>query len=146
MRTIALFLMLLGSAAHSAFAAGRLDMANAWIRTAPAGAMMLAGYATLRNTGDAPVVITSAGSADFGDVSLHESVEENGVMRMRPLQSVEIAPGASIDFSPGGRHLMLMRPRRVLKPGESAKISLKLRGGADVSADFVVRDDAPSNP
>jgi periplasmic copper chaperone A len=144
MRRIALLLILLGATAHSAFAAGRLEIANAWIRSAPPGAMMLAGYATLHNTGDAPVIVTAAGSADFGDVSLHKSVEENGVMRMLPLQSVVIAPGASIDFAPGERHLMLMQPRRELKRGDSVKISLTLQSGAAASAEFLVRDEAPA--
>ncbi|HZP65632.1 MAG TPA: copper chaperone PCu(A)C [Rudaea sp.] len=126
-----------------AFAAGRLVVEHAWIRAAPPGARMLAGYATLRNVGDAPLVVTGAESPDFGDVSLHQTVEDNGVERMRPLGEVEIAPGASVELSPGGKHLMLMQPKRELGAGDKASIRMTLANGGSASTDFEVRETAP---
>lgn len=126
----------------NAHAAGQLIVDDAWIRTAPPGAMMLAGYAKLRNDGDVPITVTSVGSEDFASVSLHESVEENGVERMRPLGPIEIAPGASVDFAPGGRHFMLMRPKRELKAGDTVKIHISTSSGAGADAQFTVRDAA----
>ena len=52
----------LAAAVQTAAAAGRLEISHAWIRTAPPGAMMQAGYAILRNSGDAPLVISGAHS------------------------------------------------------------------------------------
>jgi copper(I)-binding protein len=124
-------------------AAGHLLVESAWIRTAPPGAMMLAGYATLRNAGDAPVRITGAKSEDFGAVSLHESVEENGVERMRALGELTIAPGASVKFAPGGKHFMLMRPKHELKAGEAVRIDIATDAGPATSAGFTVRETAP---
>ncbi len=135
-------LVLAGIAGH-AVAAGKLEVERAWIRTVPPGAMMLAGYATLHNTGDAPLIVTAADSADFGSVSLHQSVEENGVERMHPLGKLAIAPGASVDFTPGGKHFMLMQPKRDLKPGDSVKIHVATESGGGTTAEFVVRDTAP---
>ena len=127
----------------NAFAAGTLVVERAWIRAAPPGAMMLAGYATLRNDSDSPITLTGAGSADFADVSLHQSIEENGVERMRPLGEVTIAPGASIEFAPGGKHFMLMRPQRELKAGDRVEIHISTKSGDGADAEFVVRDTAP---
>ena len=127
----------------TAHAAGRVEVSQAWIRAAPPGAMMLAGYAILRNSGDAPVTVAGADSADFGDVSLHRSVEENGVERMRPLGKVSIAPGASVTFAPGGNHFMLMRPVRELKPGDTVRIHIIAEAGEGAMADFVVRNSEP---
>lgn len=141
-RLMALALLTL-AASQTALAAGRLEVRGAWIRTAPPGAMMLAGYATLRNIGDAPLTVTGAGSEAFGDVSLHETVEADGIARMKALGDVEIAPGASVVFAPGGKHLMLMRPKHVIKSGESIKIRIETKSGEGVSVDFVVRDAAP---
>jgi copper(I)-binding protein len=128
---------------HTASAAGRLQIEQAWIRSAAPGAMMLAGYATLRNSGDAPLIVTAASSADFGDVSLHQSSEENGVARMRALADVVVAPGERVVFAPGGKHFMLMKSKRELKPGDSVKIHLDTKVGDGATAEFVVRDDAP---
>lgn len=126
-----------------ASAAGKLVVEGGWIRTSPPGAMMLAGYASLRNAGDAPLSVTGAYSVDFGSVSLHQSIEENGVERMRPLGSVVIAPGASAMFAPGGKHLMLMQPARELKSGDRVKIHISIETGDGATADFVVRDAVP---
>jgi len=104
---------------------------------------MLAGYAVLRNSGDAAVSVVGADSADFGSVSLHESIEENGVERMRPLGTLSIAPGASVTLAPGGKHLMLMNPARGLRAGDTARIHVRAESGEGAIADFVVRDSAP---
>jgi copper(I)-binding protein len=136
------WLLALGYAIN-ADAAGNLVVEHAWIRAAPPGAMMLAGYATLRNTGDLPVTVTGADSADFADVSLHESVEENGIDRMRALGNIEIAPGATVQFAPGGKHFMLMRPKRDFKEGDTVKIHINIRSGVAENAQFIVRDTAP---
>jgi copper(I)-binding protein len=126
----------------SAAAQGRLVIEQAWIRTAPPDAVMLAGYATLRNDGDAPVIVSGADSADFGAVSLHESVSENGIERMRPLREISIAPGTSIAFAPGGKHFMLMRPQRELKMGDTVKIHISTSSGTGEYAEFALRDEA----
>jgi len=136
-------LLLALGCAMNAHAAGKLVVEKAWIRAAPPGATMLAGYATLKNAGDAPVVVTGASSADFGDVSLHESFSENGVERMRALGDLTIAPGASVAFAPGGKHFMLMDGKRELRVGDAVKIHISTQTRPGVDADFVVRDTAP---
>ncbi len=124
-------------------AAGRLEASQAWIRAAPPGAMMLAGYAVLRNSGNAPLTIVGAQSADFGGISLHESIEENGVEHMRPLGKFQIASGASVSFAPGGKHFMLMQPGRELTAGDVVRIHIATEAGDGASVDFVVRDSMP---
>ena len=127
----------------AAMAAGKLDVHAAWIRSAPPGAMMLAGYALLHNSGDATLVVHGARSEAFGTVALHESVESGGVERMRPLGDLTLAPNASVILAPGGKHLMLMQPARPLPAGSSVKIHFDTGDDGGSDADFVVRDDAP---
>ena len=135
-------LLALGYAVHAA-AAGHLVVEHAWIRAAPPGAMMLAGYATLRNDGDAPVTVTGADSADFGNVSLHQTIEEDGVERMRALGNIGIASGARVPFAPGGRHFMLMKPKRELGVGDKVKIHISTTSGDGADVECVVRAAAP---
>ena len=130
-------------AAMNVGAAGRLVVEHAWIRTAPPSALMLAGYAMLRNDGDAPITVTGADSADFADVQMHKTVAEDGVERMRPTGKIDIAPGASVAFAPGGRHFMLIRPKRALAADAKVKIHISTTSGEGASAEFTVRDDAP---
>ena len=63
----------------SAQAAGKLGVSDAWIRLAPPGASMVAGYATLTNSGDAPVIVLTVQSDAFRMASLHETIIDKGV-------------------------------------------------------------------
>ncbi|MBS0557205.1 MAG: copper chaperone PCu(A)C [Proteobacteria bacterium] len=129
--------------AANASAAGRLIVEHAWIRSAPPGAAMLAGYAVLKNAGDASLIVTGASSADFGDVSLHESFSENGVERMRPLGDITIAPGSNVAFAPGGKHFMLMDGKHELHAGDTVKIHISTKSGGGADGEFAMRDTAP---
>jgi periplasmic copper chaperone A len=115
-----------------------LQMRNAWIRDAPPSARMRSGYAVLANEGSSDVEIVAASSPDFGLIEMHETRIENDVARMAELPSVKIAAGASFRFEPGGAHFMLMQPKRELKTGDSTTITLTLKSGVGVVADFVV--------
>ena len=75
-----------------------------------------AAYLTLSNPGDAPVTVTAVTSPQYDAVHLHESVADDGVARMRPLPSLQIAPGASERLEPGSRHLMLVGRRDDVVP------------------------------
>lgn len=127
--------------AGAAHAEGRLVIEDAWIRTAPPGAAMRAGYATLRNGGDAPLVVRGARSDAFGAVSMHATLMDDGVARMRELPEILLAPGEQVRLEPGGTHLMLMRPARELEAGAKATIVFETGdGNSTATADFLVRD------
>ena len=85
-------------------------------------------YFTLQNNSDSPSVLVAIDSKQFGNVELHETVLEDGVARMRPVGQVAVAPGESVAFTPGGKHVMLMQPEQAFTPG--AQISLILRFAA----------------
>ncbi len=144
-RLIAVLAVLL--LAPNALAAANIGVSNAWIPQAPPGVGMLAGYLTITNAGDTSVNLLAAQSDRFRSVTVHQTVIENGVSRMRELHLLEIAPGKEITFAPGGMHLMLMQPRTPVVPGEHIAITLLLSDGQRVPAMFDVQaastDDQP---
>ncbi len=92
---------------------------------APRPAMrMSAGYLTLTNNSDAAITITGISSPEFGAVEMHETTLEDGISRMRELDEMTIAAGATVKFEPGGKHLMLMNRR-----GTSDTTSLQFYAG-----------------
>ena len=137
------FALVLAVGAVPALAAGKLEIHDAWIRSAPPSAMMLAGYATLHNTGDAPITISTVKAQGFDDTSLHETVLVGDVSQMRSLENLSIAPNESVTFAPGGKHIMLMQPTKAPESGDKVAITFVFVGGGDQSADFVIRDAAP---
>jgi copper(I)-binding protein len=131
-------------ACASAFAAGRLRVEDAWIRAAPPGATMLAGYATLANSGDAPLTVLTVQSEAFRSASIHRTVVRDGVSRMRELHDLELAPGQTVRFEPGGYHIMLMDPRQPIEVGAKVGIVFLLADGTRVQTVFDVTDsDGP---
>lgn len=122
---------------------GPLVVEAPWVRAAPPGAMMLAGYAQLRNDGDAPVTLVGARSEAFGMTEIHRTVEIDGVARMREATPLTIAPGETLGMAPGGLHVMLMRPKAALAEGQTLQIVLLLEGGGELPIDFPVRKQAP---
>jgi copper(I)-binding protein len=82
-------------------------------------------FLTIRNNGGAPDRLRSASSPVAQTVELHETVDDNGVMRMAPQpDGWEIAPGGDLVLKPGGKHIMLMGLRHPLQPGETIEITL----------------------
>jgi copper(I)-binding protein len=124
--------------AGSARAAGKLGIFDAWIRAAPPGATMMAGYATLKNTGDEPLTILTVQSDAFRMTSLHETVVDKDVSKMRNLHRLSIAPGNEIQLAPGGKHLMLMQPRRDIVVGEKVEMLFMLADGTRIETYFDV--------
>lgn len=137
-RTRSMLFAVLLATATGAQAAG-LAIDDPWIRAAPPGADVLAGYATLRNGADADITITGARSADFARVELHEMTMDGGMMRMRPLSGIAIPARRSVALAPGGTHLMLVEPKRALKLGDVVDLELLDASGAAHAARFEVR-------
>lgn len=131
------------SAAVASPAACKPSVEQAWVRAAPPGATMLAGYARVRNGCERPLVITGAKSPDFVMVMVHETRIEGGVSRMRKTARSPLPAKGELLLAPGGRHLMLMHPRRALPAGTVLRIELLLAGGGSIPAEFTVRRDAP---
>jgi copper(I)-binding protein len=141
--SLGLSLLILSSAAVAAEPACQPSIDKAWVRAAPPGATMMAGYAVLRNSCATPFVVDGIAAGDFAMSMIHETQIQDGVSQMRHAGLLSLPAHGQLVFAPGGRHLMLMHPKRVLKEGDKVRLTLKLAGGRDISADFIVRKDPP---
>jgi hypothetical protein len=118
-----------------------VQIRKAWIRWLPGG-IPLAGYATLANVSDQPLVLTSATSLAFHDLSLHQTLQTGGTVRMSPLDRVSLAPHTTLDFEARGIHLMLMQPRETVDPHGLVPITLHFGDGSSLTVPFQVRASA----
>lgn len=140
---LGLLLSLSASAAVGAPARCEPVIEAPWVRAAPPGADVLAGYLVFRNPCAEPVTVVGLESLDFGMPMIHRSDVLDGVSRMRHAGKLDVAPGAALRFEPGGLHLMLMKPLRSLAAGDVARLRLVLADGRRVYAEFPVQRDAP---
>lgn len=135
----ACLLSLTAVAAH----ADILTIEDPWIREAPPNARVLAAYLTIHNNSDKPVHITAATSPAFGSSMMHATVEDNGVSRMVHLDELEIPPGGSVSFEPGGKHIMLFDPEKRFKAGDKVPLVLHMDNGICNFFDATVRKTQP---
>lgn len=79
---------------------------QAWIRVSPNADNPSAGYFTVHG-GEAPVTLRGVLTDRAQRVEMHESVEQGGMMTMRPVESVDVPAKGTVVFAPGGKHIML---------------------------------------
>ncbi|MCW8087118.1 copper chaperone PCu(A)C [Sabulicella glaciei] len=116
---------------------------EAWTRAAGQGATG-AGYMTLRSgAGDR---LLGATSPLAQRVELHTHLRDGDVMRMRPVESVEVQPGTAVTLRPGGLHLMLYGLARPLSPGEQVPITLRFERAGEVPAQLHVQAAGARGP
>jgi periplasmic copper chaperone A len=116
---------------------------GAWVRQVPPTAQMTAGYLGVHNPGLEPIVIVGAESPLFRAVELHGTVMVDGVARMRHQPEVEVPPGGSVLFEPGGLHLMLMQAVDGVPSSGTIALSLLLKDGRRLDFEAPVGQPAP---
>ncbi len=116
-----------------------LRVTDAWIRAAPPGVGVLAGYMTMENSGAVDVKVTAAESPQFGMIELHRTVIEDDVARMRKQAYFLVPAGGKLMLAPNDRHLMLMMPNVPLQHGDDVTVVLTLDNGASLEISAPLR-------
>lgn len=109
-----------------------------WIRAAPPTAKALAGYMTIRNHGPEQSLIGAESNA-FQNVMLHQTVTRDGMASMIHRQNIKLPRGVELFFEPNGYHLMLIKPKQPLRPGDKVTIDLLFGNGFSQPVEFTVR-------
>ncbi|WP_207537330.1 copper chaperone PCu(A)C [Sabulicella rubraurantiaca] len=139
-----LFLALLAAVPiEGALAQPAVTVEEAWTRAAGQGATG-AGYMTLRSgAGDR---LLGAASPLAQRVELHNHIRDGDVMRMRPVEAVEVQPGTVVTLRPGGLHLMLYGLARPLSPGEQIPVTLRFERAGEIEARLQVQAAGARGP
>jgi copper(I)-binding protein len=113
---LGLLLLAAPASAHS-YKAGGLEIGHPWARETPPAAKVGAAYFTVTNTGSEPDRLIAVETPGAEKVEMHESIEDNGVAKMRPVTAIEIPAGKKIELKSGGYHLMLIGLKEALAEG-----------------------------
>jgi len=128
----------------SSTASAGLTLKDGWIKAVPTG--MTAIFGTLDNASDQPVTVMSGSSPAAGKVELHEVVDVDGAMKMRPKPGGFVIPAhGNHELKPGGDHIMLMDLTGPVKAGDIVTATLTLSGGATVEVTALGKDFAGAN-
>ena len=126
---------------------GTIKIEAAWARETPNGAKVAGGYLKITNTASKSDRLTSGTLVAAGRVEIHEMTMADGVMKMRQLDAgLEIKPAATVEFKPGGYHLMFMDMKAPIKEHESIAGTLVFQNAGTVDVYFHVTAMGATSP
>ncbi|SFK03689.1 copper chaperone PCu(A)C [Methylocapsa palsarum] len=118
---------------------GDLVVVRPWSRPTPGGAKVVAGYMLIKNTGASSDRLVGGSTPIAGRFEIHASALTDGVMRMRRIvDGIEIPPGETVIFKPGGKHLMLGDLTSAVEDGEPFPATLIFEKAGPVTVEFSV--------
>ena len=121
------------------FRSGSLVIRNVWARAASQADGVSAVYMVIENTGDQPDRLLHAHCDAAETVEIHESRTEGGVMKMQPVDGVDIPAHGSVELKPGGLHVMLIGLTRDLDPGDELELELHFEQAGHVTVRAMVQ-------
>ncbi len=98
---------------------------GAWVRSSVPGQQGTGAFMKLTSRQAMQLVGVSTPVA--GTAEVHEMKMQGDIMRMRQVAGVDLPAGQTVEFKPGGYHLMLMDLKQTLKPGTSVPLTLVFR-------------------
>jgi copper(I)-binding protein len=104
----------------------QVTVKDAWVRATAPQQKVASAYLQLTSATDARLI--EARSPVAGMVEVHETREENGMMKMRAVKSVALPAGKAVAFKPGGYHFMMMDLKGPIKEGQSVPLTLVVEG------------------
>jgi copper(I)-binding protein len=81
-------------------------------------------YLTINNAGPTDDQLLSAATAVADKVQLHTEINDNGVMKMRPVAAIDVKAHGQTILAPGGLHIMLIGLKHPLKEGDNFPLTL----------------------
>lgn len=118
--------------------ARKLAVRDAFVRLAAVEGRPAAAYFTLEG-GAADATLVSVSTDAAIRVELHESMAASGgMMTMDAVPAVPVKAGATVAFTPGGKHAMLFDVNPRVKPGARVPLTFAFADGTKLRAEASV--------
>jgi copper(I)-binding protein len=121
-------------------AAGELAVADAWSRSTPPVAKVGVVYFTLRNDTGKSDRLLKLSSPVAAKVEVHRTEVLDGIARMREVAVLHVDAGQTLEFQPGGLHVMLTGLRRPLVAGTAFDLDMLFEVAGPRRVRVAVRD------
>lgn len=142
MRRIATFACLLALAACGQ--SKDIVVKDGWVRMPATAGRPGAGYFTITG-GATDQTLTGISTPAAGRVELHETMKMGAGMTMQPIAQLAVPAGKTIQFAPGGKHLMLFDIAAGAGAGKPFPLTFRFADGHEqtVQARTVLAGDPP---
>jgi len=106
-----------------------LRVEDPWVREAPPGTEVLSAYMTLVNDGEHELILTNVAAPQFANAEFHRMWFAGDRMRMEAQDTLIVPAHGQLALEPGGYHLMLFKPDRRMRAGDTVPIRLQCGEG-----------------
>ena len=127
------------------YAKGQLRVAQPWSMALPPNAPTIAVYFVITNSGPDNDRLEAVDSPIAGAAQLHEHINQNGLMKMQHVETVDVPAGGTVTFAPMAYHVMLLdlKDRSRLIDGQTFPLTLHFQKAGDLTVDVVVLKQPP---
>ena len=126
--------------------AGDITVDDPFARASAGAVKVGAVFMTLKNSGPAADALVAVESPVAARAELHTHIEEGDIIRMRPVEAIDVPPGEAVSLRPGGQHVMLIDLRQPLKQGEVFPLTLTLANAGKMTIEVPVKSAAEMPP
>lgn len=123
-----------------------IQIGQPWARATAPGAPTGAAFMVLNNNGSQPDLLIGAATPVADRTELHTHLMDDGIMRMRQVEAIEVAPGSPTVLEPGGLHVMLMGLQEPLVEGETFPLTLDFQDAGEITIDVTIQSIMSSEP
>ncbi|MBV5336970.1 MAG: copper chaperone PCu(A)C [Deltaproteobacteria bacterium] len=116
-----------------------LVIQDPYVRLAPPNAPATGAFMVIKNSANTDRKLITAESTAAKTVELHNHINDNGVMKMRQVPSIDIKANGQAELKPGSYHVMLINMTQPLKEGDSVPITLNFDDGSKQQINAPVR-------
>lgn len=125
--------------ANSTQPASGVTVSEPFARPSPSEGGNGGAFMTITSRGGADRLV-GASSAWAQTVELHETINDGGVMKMRPVPAgFEVPASGALELKPGGKHVMLIGLTKPMVGGEEIEITLQFEKSGEVTVKVPVR-------
>lgn len=134
-----------GASAHDYTVAG-LGITHPWARATAPSQPTGGVFMTIENIGDHADRLIGASSPIAESADIHNTVNDNGVMRMRHVDTIEVPVAGSAELAPGGYHIMLIGLTEPLKKGSRVPVTLQFENAGMVEIEVAIESAGAAAP
>ena len=127
----------LSAAAHD-YQIGELHIDHPYARATTPMAQSSGGFLTITNTGTQADRLLGATSDFAARTEVHLTANDGGVMRMREVEAIDLPPGETVVFEPGGYHVMFIGIDAPFAQGETRDVTLSFERAGEITVQFTV--------
>ncbi|MEW8002678.1 MAG: copper chaperone PCu(A)C [Candidatus Thiodiazotropha sp.] len=131
--------LILSQTATAGSVADGIMVDDPYVRAVPPGQPNSASFMVLHNKGEKGSALTAVSSPASEVAELHTHTMDDGMMRMRKVERIDLPAGEAVELQPGGLHVMLLGLKQELVPDQKVPLTLIFDDGSSVQVEAPVR-------